>query len=253
MADGSILAAILAGNDPQAAQMLQGYQGAQLQGASIDPNFGHNEGPFGALAKTIAGIRGSGMTNDAVQALTAARQSAQPDLARLLAGNDAFKAIADSPSGYNPSAVSRALAGANPGSVAEMRLKQAQAGLATNRIQPGPPMPSLYQGVDALSAASPRAKGSTGPLTMTAGPPVGGRMAPAPDLGIDLPSIATMEGPQQAQAIAKLNPQQRIALGSQIAKARALATQQRAATAQTASPQPMMAPSGAGAAGAGQP
>lgn len=74
------LLSILAGTDPQAAQLLAASQGLQLQGAAIDPSFGHNEGMFGALAKTIAGFRGGGMTNDALQQILAARQAARPEM-----------------------------------------------------------------------------------------------------------------------------------------------------------------------------
>lgn len=74
------LLSILASSDPQAAQLLAASQGQQLQNAAIDPAFGHNEGLFGALAKTLAGFRGGDMTNGALQQMLAAKQAARSEM-----------------------------------------------------------------------------------------------------------------------------------------------------------------------------
>ncbi len=157
MADNSLLAAILSGQDPLAAQMLGAVQGNQLSGAALDPNFGHNEGLFGALAKTIAGFRGGGMTQDALQGLVAARNANRPELARILASPDPFKAVAEDPS---LSALTQAgvLNGATPNTVAEARQHaaqaaylQAQGALANAAAAPMPPM--FGNGIAALGAA----------------------------------------------------------------------------------------------------
>lgn len=147
MADSSLLAAILSGNDPLAAQMLPAYQGAQLSQAALDPNFGHNEGWAGALAKTIAGFRGGAMTNDAVNNLVQQRMAAQPEEAKLLANPDPYSELANNPDAYSPLARAMVLNGANPGSVADARLKAAQAAftqmqgrLASAAAEPMPPM-----------------------------------------------------------------------------------------------------------------
>ncbi len=131
MADASsLLASIISGTSPLAPDMLQAYQGAQLSNAGLDPNYGHNEGPFGALGKMLAAARGGPMLQQGVQATTAGNMAAMPDLAKLLASPDAFTALAGNTAGTNPVAAARLLAGATPGSVAEARLKAAQATLA---------------------------------------------------------------------------------------------------------------------------
>src|SRR5690348_1899051 len=146
MADSSLLAQILSGQDPLSAQMLGAYQGNQLSAAALDPNFGHNEGLAGALAKTIAGFRGGGMTNDAVQALVNARNANRPELAQILASPDPFKAVAENPN-LSPLTQAGILNGATPNTVAEARQHaaqaaylQAQGALANEAAKPLPPM-----------------------------------------------------------------------------------------------------------------
>jgi hypothetical protein len=80
MADTNLLAALLSGSNPLAPQMLGGYQGAQLSDAALNPAFAHNEGPFGALAKTLAGFSGGPMMRQAVEATTAANNAARPEV-----------------------------------------------------------------------------------------------------------------------------------------------------------------------------
>lgn len=133
MADQSLLAQILSGQDPLSAQMLGAYQGSQLSNAAIDPNFGHNEGPFGALAKTIAGFRGGGMTQEALQGLVNARNANRPELAQILASPDPFKAVADNPN-LSPLTQAGILNGATPNTVAEARLHAMQQQFLQSQI-----------------------------------------------------------------------------------------------------------------------
>lgn len=127
MADSSLLASIISGTNPLSPQMLEAYQGAQLSGAGLDPNFGHNEGPFGALGKIIAAARGGPMLQHGVQATTAGNMAAMPDLAKLLANPDPYSAINAE---TNPVAAARLLQGATPETAANARLLGSQAALA---------------------------------------------------------------------------------------------------------------------------
>jgi hypothetical protein len=133
MADQSLLAQILSGQDPLAAQMLPAYQGSQLSNAALDPSFGHNEGPFGALAKTIAGFSGGNQMRDAVQALVQARNANRPELAQVLASPDPFKAVADNPN-LSPLTQAGILNGATPNTVAEARLHAMQQQFLQSQI-----------------------------------------------------------------------------------------------------------------------
>lgn len=222
MADTNLLASILAGNDQLAPQMLSGYQGSQLSAAALDPNFGHNEGWGGALAKIIAGIRGGGMTQDAVNGVTQARAAAMPEMAQLLAGDDPYKAAAANPN-INPLNLAAILSGATPGSVAEARYKAAQAAKEGLNLRG-------YQGLPQQVGAVPPNKnagavmGGGGAAPMTGGDVsvlgTGRPQAPQP-AGIDLSSLAAMPPDQQAQALKSMNPQQKAAMAAQLSRLRA--------------------------------
>jgi hypothetical protein len=134
MADASLLAQIIAGQDPLSAQMLQGQQGAQLAGAALNPEFGHNEGIAGALAKTLAGFSGHDMLNNAVQNTTQARIGAQSDMARLLASNQPYQEMANNPGGYSPLARAALLNGASPLQAAQTKEALANAALANLNV-----------------------------------------------------------------------------------------------------------------------
>ncbi len=144
MADPSLLASIISGTNPLAPQMLGAYQGAQLSSAGLDPNFGHNEGPFGALGKIIAAARGGPMLQQGVEATTAGNMAAMPDLAKLLASPDPYTALAGNVPGTNPVAAARLL-NATPEDVAKTRLANMQMGLIGAKInqanQPGTRLP----------------------------------------------------------------------------------------------------------------
>jgi hypothetical protein len=211
MADTNLLAALLSGSNPLAPQMLGGYQGAQLSDAALNPAFAHNEGPFGALAKTLAGFSGAPMLRQAVEATTAARTGANPELARMLAGNDPFT-MAAAP-GANPIAVSQILAGATPASAAAARLADAQARFMSGKVDQlnapdtgAPMLPSTSGG----RAAAPSA------LPVIAAPTTG--RAPAVD---SLTEIANLAPEARAEAIAKIaDPRARAALMARLARMR---------------------------------
>lgn len=126
------LLSILASSDPQAAQLLAASQGQQLQNAAIDPNFGHNEGLFGALAKTLAGFRGGGMVNDALPQIIAARQASLPEQASIYAQQDPLKALAAG--NYSPTTMASVLSGVNPENASKARLFGNQAALSGQNV-----------------------------------------------------------------------------------------------------------------------
>jgi len=132
MADASLLASIISGTNPLDPTMLGAYQGAQLSNAGLDPNFGHNEGLFGALGKMIAAARGGPMLQQGVEQATAANTAAMPDLAKLLASPDAYGAIN---AGTNPIAAARLLQGATPETAANARLLATQGALGNLNVQ----------------------------------------------------------------------------------------------------------------------
>lgn len=229
MADSSLLASLIAGQDPLAAQMLGGYQGAQLSGAALDPAFGHNEGPFGALAKTIAGFSGGNQLRDAVQAVAAQRAANRPEMAGVLAGDDPYKTIAANPSGYSDQTLAQLLSGATPQSVAEARLAGANAKLAGLNV-------AGFQGATPAAGAA-AGGGVSAPANRKIAPGAGGSALPTADANIlgtgrpqapatpidtaDPIAAAAAMTPQQRQAVVQ-NPQQRALV---LARLRALAAQ----------------------------
>jgi hypothetical protein len=213
MADTNLLAALLSGSNPLAPQMLGGYQGAQLSDAALNPTFAHNEGPFGALAKTIAGFSGGDQLRQAIEATTAARQGANPDLARMLAANDPF-AAAGQPSA-NPIAAAQILAGATPQSAAEARLHSAQAALANAQL---PVLGSLAQPRPSTALG---AGGAVTPLATAPAASIGGLTSGRPAPTDSLTEIANLAPEQRADAIAKVtDPRARAALMARLARMR---------------------------------
>jgi hypothetical protein len=203
MADASLLASIISGTNPMAPTMLGSYQGAQLQNAALDPNFGHNEGLFGALAKTLAGFSGGNALRQGVQQTTAANQAALPDLAKLLANPDPYTALAGNTAGFDPIAAARLLQGATPEDVAKARLANAQAAFqgarTTNAInQMNAPAVPMYTSDTARAPAS-----SSAPL-------VGGASSfgavTAPDAVPDPAQVAKMPPALGAARLRMMSP-----------------------------------------------
>jgi hypothetical protein len=78
------LASIISGTDPLAPLMLQAEQQQQLLNSSRDASQWQNQGWAGALARTMAGVRGGG-SNDALSQIVQQRAAAMPDVLRALA------------------------------------------------------------------------------------------------------------------------------------------------------------------------
>ncbi len=208
MADSSLLASIISGTNPLAPQMLGAYQGAQQTAAAIDPNYAHNEGPFGALAKTLMGFQGSNALRQGVDATTAANSAASPDLAKLLANPDPYTALAGNYNGVNPIAASRLLQGATPESVAQARNLAAQAAYMGLNV-------SGFKGMQPTgTVTAPAGKTSAPAAGLSAASPFAGASA-YPVQGAD--PVATAMDPNTAAAVraatvAKMNPAQRASL-----------------------------------------
>lgn len=214
MADTNLLAALLSGSNPLAPQMLGGYQGAQLSDAALNPNFAHNEGPFGALAKTIAGFSGGNQLRQAIDATTAARQAANPDLAKLLANPDPYAALAANPSGFNPVAAAQILQGTTPEQAANARKIGAEAALAGLNVRgfQGMQTPGAAAAVPASRNAG-AALASTGVASSQSAPLTLGTGFADPIAGI----MAMPAGsPQQAAAVQRLSPAQKAALAAKL-------------------------------------
>jgi len=239
MADTSLLASIIAGQDPLAPEMLNAYRGAQLSSAALDSNFGTNAGPLGALAKFIAGAQGGSMLNNAVGQISSARAASLPEQARIYASPDPFAEIAKG--GYSPQTLAQVLAGATPANVEEARLRAAQAGMAANDLAGLRNIQASVQGgsqpgVGPLAGRGGGAiSGAAGPLQPTAGPPIGGRLQQPPIAEgagpmqpvSDPVTVAAKLAPGAPRALLGQNPQQRAII---LQRLRALQVQRAAAS-----------------------
>jgi len=200
---------------------LQAQQGAQLSNLAVSPAFGHNEGPFGALAKIIAGARGGGMMNDAVQQLVAQRNAALPDLAKVYAADNPLNEIANGQ--HLPITMAQVLGGMTPEKAAQTRLALSQAGLygarGTNLAATNEPMPG-NDIVPSASVAGPAAKpsasaapssGASGLSFPSNGTYPGSAAAPPPLVqGADpMAVLANAPPPQRAQVAQRLTEAQK--------------------------------------------
>jgi hypothetical protein len=157
MADSNLLAAILAGQDPLAPQMLQGMQGAQLS-ATAAANPESTYGPIGVLAKFLGASQGHDMQNSAVQNTTQARIAAQPELARLMANPNPYQELAQNPQGYSPLTRSAFLAG-GPRQAQEYQL--GQQGITGEALKNLAALSQTRLQGAALGGAMPNAQGIT--------------------------------------------------------------------------------------------
>lgn len=213
MADGNLLAALLSGQDPLASQMVPGLQGAQLSQAALDPAYGHNEGVFGALAKTLAGLTGGPMVQGAVNNTAGARVAAQPELARLLASPDPYAELAARPHDYGPVASSALLNGANPDAISQARLRAAQGEFLRGKVglaqQLGPLIAAAGGGAAVGGAAPQRA---AGPAGVNAGALPGNGRYPQPQAASAAPPTAAAPpvaaAPDPVAAIGGASPEQ---------------------------------------------
>jgi hypothetical protein len=203
MADTNLLAALLSGSNPLAPQMLGGYQGAQLSDAALNPAFAHNEGPFGALAKTLAGFSGAPMMRQAVDATTAANNAARPELLAAMNAPGGPLQYA----GQHPEMSQTGLAQilAQPPAQTIQQIEAARLG----RLNAANPM-----GATSVSAAAPwiwpktgpAAAGGAGLIPTTAANDTSGRPSSAASLGNDpFEMIQALPAPARPAAIAAMN------------------------------------------------
>jgi hypothetical protein len=200
--------------------MVPAYAAAQQARTMMDPSYGMNQGWGGALAKILAGATGNGIPalQSAVQNVTDQRIAAQPEQAKLLASPDPYATLAANPNAYSPLARAMILNGATPGSVAESRLKGAQALFSTAQGNlanaAAAPMPSMYGGTPSTGGGQARG-GVPGAL---ANPGVLGTGRPQAAAEPDFATIAAMPPQQQAIAVARMTPAQKAALAALIAR-----------------------------------
>src|SRR5580700_7088053 len=130
MPDSSDLASVIAGTDPLSPQILQALQAQQSRDMVANPANWQNQGLFGGLARSLAGVLAPNPVPQVAQ-IAAQRQAAFPDQAKLLSLDNPYAEIAGAPPGqYSNLAQATVLNGATPGTVAEAQLKAAQAAYA---------------------------------------------------------------------------------------------------------------------------
>jgi hypothetical protein len=99
------LASIISGTDPLAPLMLQAEQQQQLLNSARDASQWQNQGWAGALARTIAGVRGGGQ-NDALNQIVQQRMGAYPDIVKMLAAPEGATSYAAANPNISPLAMS---------------------------------------------------------------------------------------------------------------------------------------------------
>ncbi len=221
MADSSLLASIISGNDPLAPQMVPAYMAAQQSQQMLEPNYGMNQGPFGALARVLAGATGYGQgpLKDAVANVTAQRQAANPEILGALTNpSGPLNYAAQHPEMSN---VGLAHVLATPPDTIQNYIEAARLGRAN---QPGaaPLVPALpgwgkIPGSMAPAQAAPLAAvGKPAQASTPAAFP--GGYTGRPEVEPDVASIATLPPAQRLQALARMSPAQRAALAAKIAQ-----------------------------------
>src|SRR5580700_3627019 len=172
MPDSSDLASVIAGTDPLSPQVLQALQAQQARDMVANPANWQNQGLFGGLARTLAGVAAPNPVPQVAQ-IAAQRQAALPDEAKLLSTPDPYSTLAANPNQYSPLAQATLLNGATPTSVADARLKAAQAAYATAQARlsdrAGAPKPPMYLGGIAALANAGQPQGATAPTGSAGG------------------------------------------------------------------------------------
>ena len=173
MADASLLATLLSGQNPLAPEQLGGYRGAQMLNGLSD-TAGTNGGLLGALAQGIRGAAGTAMLRNSVNDTTAAGNAAQPDLlAAYSSPQGAVNYAAQNP-GMNKFALARILAGAEPTSGQSQALNAINVARyrTLNNLDPNTGLP-----VQGATPYPTTPAGVVGPPSVGHG---GARMAPPP-------------------------------------------------------------------------
>lgn len=162
MADAS-LASIISGTDPLAPLELRATQAQQLLNSVRDSSQWANQGPFGALARTIAGFQAPSMAQDTLSQIVQARQAANPDIVKMLAAPQGAASYAAANPNISPLAMAlaanqtpnEAIQGAGVGIANQINALNLNAYQARARaLQQGTPMPGAITAPVAKSAAT---------------------------------------------------------------------------------------------------
>lgn len=174
------LAGIISGTDPMAPLELKAYQQQQLLNSVRDASQWANQGPFGALARTIGGMQ-TGGAQDTLNQIVQQRQAANPQLFQALASGNPYQWGAQNPQA-NPTALASILANAPDAAKAQFEGAQTQALLNQAKSYPGVVKALTQPGTPTVS--NPTQQPSTAP---TAAP------APKPTAALPEPSAETVQ------------------------------------------------------------
>ncbi len=168
------LASILSGTDPMDPLILRASQQQQLLNSARDASQWQNQGPFGALARTIAGIRGGG-ENDALNQIVQQRAAAMPDVLKALASPNAYAYGAQNAGSISPTGLASIMAQAP--AAARASLEGSQGALMRNELASygalgGPATPAILKspGLTPAPAAPAAAQPRLAPTAAGAGP-----------------------------------------------------------------------------------
>lgn len=171
------LASIISGTDPLAPLVLRAEQQQQLLNSARDASQWQNQGPFGALARTIAGIRGGG-DNPALNQIVQQRAAAMPEVFQALASPNAYQYGAQHPE-TSPIGLASILANAPAAARANLEGATATGQGITNQLS-GIDLAAYQQRQKALAGAGGQASGITAPAAPrgVVPPPLSGSPSP---------------------------------------------------------------------------
>lgn len=220
------LASIISGTDPTAPIQLRAYQAIQNANAVRDASQWNNQGPFGALARTIAGFSAAPQAQDAVAQIAAAKAAANPQLFQALASGNPYAWGANNPQA-SPVALSSILQ--NAPAAAKALYEGSAAGLNINNLASLQALSKANQNQPPGSTPTPnaavvnKAPVAVPQSNLTAQPApdataVSGVLPAAPPIS----TFAAMTPGNRAAALAQMSGQQRAAF---LAQLRAMAAQ----------------------------
>lgn len=211
------LASLISGTDPLAPIELRAYQAIQNANAVRDASQWANQGPFGALARTIAGFGAPMQAQNALQQVAAAKAAANPQLFQALASGNPYQWGANNPQA-GPVALSSILANAPAatkalyeGSAAGLNLQNLASLQALSKAS-NPTAPGLAPNaavVNKAPVAAPAATPTQPDLTGVPSPAVSG-VLPTQAAGLPNPmALATANPGVRAAALAQMSGAQR--------------------------------------------
>lgn len=230
MADAT-LASIISGTDPLAPLELRALQQQQLLNSARDASQWANQGPWGALARTIAGFSGS-PAQQTVGNIAGQRIAAQPQTLAALANPGGPLAYAAQHPGMNPISAADILNGPNAGTgqaqalaAIKLRYDRMAQGLDPNTGQPvasaapgaipGAPRAAGIVPPPGAGAAFPQ--GYTGRPTAPTAPNTEATAAPVIQ---DIQRLSSAGTPQErAQLFAALPPDRQAAIVAHLRQA----------------------------------